>query len=230
MREWSQYLRLWGQENFTAVIDTTLSERKEKNKLMRSFLGRIYALEGRPQFNLRGFEAACKNRNPKFDLQAFCDTLANLPPVESDSFEQCFEAAGIEIDPQSPEYKELLVTLFGDIDVAPAAAREWRHFLRTVGSDWSVLSLWTHLDQRQQVEGAVKQFVTDTTSLTADASSKKKRTIRLTLRAFIERCQNLEQSWRSDITFDLRVFLEKLTDMQGDVNFGSIVAVLKACG
>ncbi|KAJ3203357.1 hypothetical protein HDU67_010239, partial [Dinochytrium kinnereticum] len=230
MCEWGQYLRIWGQENFNDVIEKTLAEREKTNKLIRSFLGRIYALGGHSQFNLRGFVSACKVRNPKFDLQEFCDTLSNLPQVESDTLDSCFKSSGINVDPDSTEYDDLLITLFGDMGVALAAAREWRHFLRTVGSDWSVFSMWTLLDQRQQVEEAVKQFISEVSDLTDVVTKKSGQRIRFTLRAFIEKCQNLEHSWRSDVDFDLRIFLDKLSALIGEATFTNIVSVLKGCG
>ncbi|KAJ3332807.1 hypothetical protein HDU76_012992 [Blyttiomyces sp. JEL0837] len=223
-RQWSQFARIWGISSFMDSIYDVLQAREENNRKMRLFLSRVNTLGGNAQFNLRGFVDACKIRSPSFDLQKFCDTLAKLPSVEAESLHECFTNAGLEIDPLSTDYSELLVILFGEVDVAVAAAREWRFFLRSVGVEWSVYNMWSLVDQRQRVEDAVKVLVTELNTLATQYNS------RCTLRVFVERCSSLESGWHAQEDFDLRVFLEKLTDLKGDVSFGSLVAVFKACG
>ncbi|KAI9353246.1 hypothetical protein DFJ73DRAFT_332906 [Zopfochytrium polystomum] len=85
-------------------------------------------------------------------------------------------------------------------------------------------TMWSVVDQRQQVEESVRAVLSDLKVAASAAGS------RFTLRVFVERCKSLQLGWHSGQEFDLRVFLEKLTALDGEVSFASLVAVFKACG
>ncbi|KAJ1562852.1 hypothetical protein HK405_006963 [Cladochytrium tenue] len=219
-----QFLRVWGVSTFLEAIDGVTIERKEKIRLMRAFLDKVYSLGDQAQFNLRGFVQACQLRDPAFDLRKFCDHLAGLQSVETDTLHECFVMAGIDIDPLSTEYSDLLHVLFGDVDLAMAAAREWRYYLKSAGMEWSMFTMWSVVDQREQAETSVRSLLSELQTLTASRGS------RFTLRIFVERCKSLQLGWNSGQEFDLRIFLDKLSHLEGDVNFASLVGVFKACG
>ncbi|KAJ3009005.1 UNVERIFIED_CONTAM: hypothetical protein HDU68_002858, partial [Siphonaria sp. JEL0065] len=229
-RSWWQFIRLWGIQLYFETIEKVLAEQRAKNALVRTFLGRIFALGPNVQFNLRGFVASCKAYNPDFSLQVFCDRVRSISRLEEDSLYDAFVASGIKMDRLSIEYSELQTTLFGDYHLSMTAFRELHYLLKKLGSEWSVIYMWALVDQRQQVEESVVAFKTSIQEVKV-AINGETAPLRFTMRSFIEKCKN-SQGWHSDAdSFDLKMLLEKLSKLsnQGDIA-GNLVSVFKSCG
>ncbi|KAI9349010.1 hypothetical protein BDR26DRAFT_669151 [Obelidium mucronatum] len=230
-RSWWQFIRLWGIQLYFDTIDGVLAEQRTKNALVRTFLGRIYALGPNVQFNLRGFVASCKAYNPEFSLQVFCDNLRSISRLEEDSLYDAFVASGITMDRSSIEYSELQTTLFGDYHLSMTAFRELHYLLKKLGSEWSVIYMWALVDQRQQVEQSVMAFKASIQDVKV-AIGGQTTPLKFTMRSFIERCKNSQSGWHTDgDSFDLKMLLEKLSKMssEGDIA-GNLISVFKSCG
>ncbi|KAI8619020.1 hypothetical protein BC830DRAFT_848061 [Chytriomyces sp. MP71] len=204
---WCQFIRLWGIRLYLEVIDIVLEDHRLKFSLVMTFLSRIYALGEKVQFNLRGFETACKTYSVDFSLQIFCANICAIPRLESDSLNEAFALSGIELEDE--EVQELLVALFGDENLSMTGMRELHYILKKLGSDWSAMYMHSLVDQRQRVEAAVHEFKGEIQSTPVIIEGKASH-INFTLRHFIERCKSFQAGWNTNEDFDLRVLLEKL--------------------
>ncbi|KAI8827760.1 hypothetical protein BJ741DRAFT_449454 [Chytriomyces cf. hyalinus JEL632] len=229
---WWQFIRLWGVDSYFASVEGILAEQRSKNALVMTFLSRIHGLGEDVQFNLRGFVASCKKQNADFSLQQFCENVRSIPRLESDSLHEAFVQSGIDLDPDSVEYKNLLETLFGDEALAMAAMREWHYILKRLGSEWSVLYMYALVEQHERVQNSVQDFKSEIQAIPVMIDGKPSQ-VRFTLRSFVEKCKSLKSEWNSDAAadFDLKALLEKLTHISDHGNtVDTLISAFKSVG
>ncbi|TPX77435.1 hypothetical protein CcCBS67573_g01318 [Chytriomyces confervae] len=229
---WWQFIRLWGVDSYFASVEGILVEQRNKNALVMTFLSRIHGLGEDVQFNLRGFVASCKKQNADFNLQQFCENVRSIPRLESDSLHEAFMQSGIDLDPDSVEYKNLLETLFGDEALAMAAMREWHYILKRLGSEWSVLYMYALVEQHERVQNSVQDFKYEIQAIPVMIDGKPSQ-VRFTLRSFVEKCKSLKSEWNSDVAadFDLKRLLEKLTHISDHGNtVDTLISAFKSVG
>ncbi|KAJ3248039.1 hypothetical protein HDU78_002132 [Chytriomyces hyalinus] len=229
---WWQFIRLWGVDSYFASVEGILVEQRNKNALVMTFLSRIHGLGEDVQFNLRGFVASCKKQNADFSLQQFCENVRSIPRLESDSLHEAFMQSGIDLDPDSVEYKNLLETLFGDEALAMAAMREWHYILKRLGSEWSVLYMYALVEQHERVQNSVQDFKYEIQAIPVMIDGKPSQ-VRFTLRSFVEKCKSLKSEWNSDAAadFDLKGLLEKLTHISDHGNtVDTLISAFKSVG
>ncbi|KAJ3224764.1 hypothetical protein HDU81_008357 [Chytriomyces hyalinus] len=229
---WWQFIRLWGVESYFASVENILVEQRSKNALVMTFLSRIHGLGEDVQFNLRGFVVYCKKQNADFSLQQFCESVRSIPRLESDSLYEAFVESGIDLDPDSVEYKNLLKTLFGDEALAMAAMREWHYILKRLGSEWSVLYMYALVEQHERVQNSVQDFKAEIQAIPVMIDGKPSQ-VRFTLRSFVEKCKSLKSEWNSDAAadFDLKALLGKLTHISDHGNtVDTLISAFKSVG